>query len=61
MCLVLAIPKGNFMENKGDSRAAQITHEEREGEKQCCSGGFVTLTEENYDGIIDLQHKMDGT
>lgn len=30
MCLVLAIPKGNFIENKGASRAAQITHEERE-------------------------------
>lgn len=30
MCLVLALPKGNFIENKGDSRAAQITHEERE-------------------------------
>lgn len=30
MCLVLALPKGNFIENKGDSRAAQITHEVRE-------------------------------
>lgn len=31
MCLVLAIPKGNFMENKGDSRVSQITHKGRGG------------------------------
>lgn len=30
MCLVLAVPKDNFIENKGDSGAAQITHEETE-------------------------------
>lgn len=68
MCSVLTVPKGNFIENKGDRRAAQITHARRERDKDkekeretllllgpCCP------TEEHYYWIIDLWRKMDGT
>lgn len=48
MCLVLAVPKGNFKENKGDSRAAQITL----GETQCCSWVSVAPLKKIITGLL---------
>lgn len=58
MCLVLTLPKENFIECNRDSRAAQITHEER---GRTLLWGLRGPAEEHYYRIIDLQNKIDGT